>query len=77
MSVPKSLTLAAAVVLGLSTLAYAAARPRSRGASSYSTYAAEGANRARPVVGSYGGFSLDPHTRYLQDLADKYPGSGY
>jgi hypothetical protein len=22
-------------------------------------------------------YSLDPHTRYLQELADKYPGSGY
>ena len=74
MSVPKSLTLAAAVVLGLSTLAYAAARPRSRGASSYSTYAAEGANRARPVVGSYGGYSLDPHTRVSSGPRGQVPG---
>jgi hypothetical protein len=69
MSVPKSLTLATAVVLGLSTLAYAASRPRYRNAPSYNTY---GANSASPAVGSYGGYSSDPKTRALEILADKY-----
>ena len=69
MSVPKSLTLATAVVLGLSTLAYAASRPRYRNAPSYSTYGVQGANTA---VGSYGGYSSDPKTRALEILADKY-----
>ena len=46
MSVPKPLTLATAVVLGLSTLANAASRPRYRNAPSYSTYGVQGANSA-------------------------------
>ena len=72
MPVPKSLTLATAVVLGLSTLAYAASRPRYRNAPSYSTYGVQGANSASPAVGSYGGYSSDPKTRALEILADKY-----
>jgi hypothetical protein len=42
MSVPKSLTLVAAVVLGLSTLANAASRSRYRSAPSYSAYGLSG-----------------------------------
>jgi hypothetical protein len=72
MSVPKSLSLAAIVVLGLSTMAYAASRTQARypRTSSYSNY-------TNPPAAGGGGWSSDPHTRYLQELAAKYPGSGY
>jgi hypothetical protein len=70
MSVPKSLALAAAIVLGLSTLADAAPRERYRGASAYGAY---GAAPARPAAGSCGGgYSCNPQTRDLEQLADKY-----
>jgi hypothetical protein len=72
MSVPKSITLAAAVILGLSTLADAAPRPHHRGESSYNAYSTPGAASARPAVGSYGGYSSNPETRDLEILADKY-----
>ena len=74
MSVPKSLSLAAVVVFGLSTLANAASRPQPRypRTPSYSTN-----TTPRSAAGSYGGWSADPHTRYLEELAAKYPGSGY
>lgn len=65
MSVPKSLALAAAIVLGVSTLADAAPRAR-RGESAY------GAAPARPAAGSCGGYSCNPQTRDLEQLADKY-----
>jgi hypothetical protein len=65
MSVPKSLALAA-IVLGLSTLADAAPRERYRGESAY------GAATARPAAGSCGGYSCNPQTRDLEQLADKY-----
>jgi hypothetical protein len=68
MSVPKSLLLAAAVALGLSTLAYGSSRSH-RNVSSYRAHSLQGA--ARPV-GSYGGYSLNPKTRALEILADRY-----
>ncbi len=71
MLVPKLLTFIAAFMLGLSTMANAASRPRSNSTFSYSTYGTQGAS-ARQTVGSYGGWSLDPKTRALQELADKY-----
>ena len=74
MSVLKSLTVAAALLLGLSTLTSAASRQRDRGAASYSTYAAQSLTRAPAPTGSYGGYSADPHTRTLEELADKYRG---
>jgi hypothetical protein len=75
MSVLKSFTVAAALLLGLSTLTSAASRQRDRGAASYNAYSAYGAQsptRAPVATGSYGGYSADPHTRALQELADKY-----
>jgi hypothetical protein len=72
MSVPKSLTLAAAVVFGLSTFEYGASRPRDRSSSSYRADSVQRANVARGAVGSYGGYSPDPKIRALEILADKY-----
>ena len=72
MLVPKLLAFIAAIVLGLSISAYAASRSHANNAISSGTYGMQGANSARSNVGSYGGWSLDPHTRALQELADKY-----
>ena len=77
MSVLKSLALATALVFALSTLASAASRQRDRNAASYNSYsgyAAQYPSRAPAATGSYGGYSTDPHTRALQELADKYRG---
>ena len=75
MRVAKSLALALALVLAASALTQAASR-RDRGVpSSNNNYSAYGtAYPASPpaATGSYGGYSTDPHTRALQELADKY-----
>ena len=75
MWVAKSVALALALVLGALLPAQAASR-RDRGVPSYnSSYSAAGAAYpASPpaATGSYGGYSADPHTRALQELADKY-----
>jgi hypothetical protein len=60
MSVPKSLALAATLVLGLSTLADAAPRQQ---------YHAHSATTARSCGG---GYSCNPQTRDLERLADQY-----
>jgi hypothetical protein len=70
MSVARSLMLAAALVLALSTLAESASRPRYRNESS-SAYGAEGISRA-PAAGSNGGYSSNPQMRALEALADRY-----
>jgi hypothetical protein len=70
-----SVLIAAALILGSTAMASAANHPRHNRVMQLEnggTYAAPAG-----TAGSYGGYSLDPHTRYLQDLADKYPGSGY
>ena len=72
MSVPKSLTVAAAMILGLSTFALPASGARYRNALSYRTHGLQHIKSARPAVGSNGGYSLDPKTRALEILADKY-----
>jgi hypothetical protein len=75
MWVAQSLALALALVLGASTLAQAASR-RDRGISaynnSYSTYGRAFPASPPAAAGSSGGYSADPHTRALQELADKY-----
>jgi hypothetical protein len=68
MSVPKTLLLATALTLGLSTLAYGSSRLH-RHVASYRAHVVQGA--ARPI-GSYGGYSLNPKTRALEILADRY-----
>src|SRR5262249_23724073 len=66
-SMSLSLALSAAIVLGLSMLADAAPRERYRGASAY------GATTARPAAASCGGgYSCNPQTRALEQLADRY-----
>jgi hypothetical protein len=75
MSVAKPLAVAAVLLLGLSTLTNAAPRQRTRTAPSYNTYTAYGAQYPTSppaAAGSYGGYSTDPHTRALQELADHY-----
>ena len=65
--------IAATLILGSTSIASAANHPRHNRVmllENSGTYAAPAS-----AVGSYGGYSLDPHTRYLQDLADKYPGN--
>ena len=75
MWVAKSLALALSLVLGASAMTRAAPR-RDRGVPSYnnSNSAYGSAYQASPptAAGSYGGYSTDPHTRALQQLADKY-----
>ena len=74
MWVAKSVALGVAPLVGGSALAQAASR-RDRSVSSYNSYSAYGAAYpASPsaATGSYGGYSADPHTRALQELADKY-----
>jgi hypothetical protein len=75
MWVAQSLALALALVLAASTLAHAASR-RDRSVSSYnnsySTYGAAYPARPPTAASSSGGYSADPHTRALQELADKY-----
>jgi hypothetical protein len=71
-SVLKSCALATALAVGISNLADAAARQRGR------TITASGTNGAYPQYPTTapttagGGYSADPHTRYLEMLADKY-----
>ena len=73
-SVLKPFALVIALVVGMSGLADAAARQRGRSfpgpSGVYPQYPT-----ATPVTGgSYGGHSTDPHTRYLEELADKHRG---
>ena len=78
MSIPKSLVLTAAVVLGMSGPGHTASRYRAMPV--YDTYGAEygghntNTSRVPPAAAAYGGggYSTDPHTRALQILADKY-----
>jgi hypothetical protein len=72
MTVPKSLVLAIAVILELTTLADAASRARRRAQPSQRTYV----TRAAPVQGG-GGYSSNPRTRELEVLADKYRPVGW
>ncbi len=75
MSIAKSVALATAVLLGLSTLTNAATRQRNRATRAYHTYSAQHPRSPQGAAGSsYGGYSTDPHTRALQELADKYRG---
>jgi hypothetical protein len=75
MWVAKSLALALALVLGTSALAQTASWRDRRVPSYNNSYGAYGAAYpASPpaATGSNGGYSADPHTRALQELADKY-----
>jgi ribonuclease HII len=75
MWVPQSVAVAFALMLAASTLAQAASR-RDRSVKSHNnSYTAYGtAYPASPpaAAGSSGGYSTDPHTRALEQLADKY-----
>jgi hypothetical protein len=67
--------IATTLILGSTAMASAANYPRHNRVmllENSGTYAARAG-----TAGSYGGWSLDPHTRYLEELAAKYPGSGY
>jgi hypothetical protein len=68
MSVPKSLLLATALALGLSTLAYGATRPH-RNVAFHRPHIIQ---RTVPSFGYYGGYSSNPKTRALEILADRY-----
>jgi hypothetical protein len=74
MSVPKAFTLAALVILGLSTFAHAAPRARSGGELPYRSNGAQNGYGASSGASSYGGggYSSDPKTRELEILADTY-----
>jgi hypothetical protein len=74
MWVAKSVALGVALLVGGSALAQAASR-RDRSVPSYtnnSTYGAAYPASPPAATGSNGGYSADPHTRALQELADKY-----
>jgi hypothetical protein len=75
MWVAKSVLLGVALLIAVSPLAQTASR-RDRSIPSYNNnYSAYGAaSPASPptAAGSYGGYSADPHTRALQQLADRY-----
>jgi hypothetical protein len=73
MWVAKSVVLGVALLVAGSALAQAASR-RDRGVPSYnnSTYGAAYPASPAAAAGSNGGYSADPHTRALQELADKY-----
>ena len=75
MWVAKSVVLGVALLVAGSALVQAASR-RDRSVPSYNnSYGAYGAAYpASPpaATGSNGGYSADPHTRALQELADKY-----
>ena len=73
-SVLKSLALATALVIGASTLADAASRQRGRSIPRPSGAYPQYPTTAPVTAGSYGGYSADPHTRYLEMLADKHRG---
>jgi hypothetical protein len=74
MTLKKPLALAAVLLVGL-TLTQSASR--------YGRAPSSRANHQRyptrvPIgIGSYGGYSTDPHTRELQMLADKYRPTGW
>jgi hypothetical protein len=70
MWVAKSLALAVTLMLAASALTQAASR-RAPNASS-SPYGATYPASPPAASGSYGGYSADPHTRALQQLADQY-----
>src|SRR5271165_3921647 len=65
-SVLKSLALATALVIGASTLADAASRQRGRSIPRPSGAYPQYPTTAPVTAGSYGGYSADPHTRYLE-----------
>jgi hypothetical protein len=75
MWVAKSLVLAVALLVAASALAPAASR-RDRSVSSYSNnssaYGAAYPASPPAAAGSHGGYSSDPHTRALEQLADRY-----
>ena len=72
MWVAKSVALGVALLVGGSVLAQAASR-RDRSVPSYNnSYSTYGTANAPAAAGSLGGYSADPHTRALQELADKY-----
>jgi hypothetical protein len=73
-SVLKSLALATALVIGASTLADAASRQRGRSIPRPSGAYPQYPTTAPVTAGSYGGYSADPHTRYLEMLADEHRG---
>jgi hypothetical protein len=72
MSIAQSLALAAALMVGLSTLTDAAPRQRTRSVAPYIASGTQYPTAAPVTAGSYGGYSADPHTRALEELADKY-----
>jgi hypothetical protein len=75
MSVPKAVTLAAVVILGLSACAQAASRARAGGGPAYQSYGVQSGYGVSSTAGSYGGgggYSSDPKTREFEILADKY-----
>ena len=72
MPVPKSLTLAIALILALTTFADAASRTRQRSQPPHRTYV----TRAAPAQGG-GGYRSNPRTRELEVLADKYRPVGW
>jgi hypothetical protein len=71
----KSVVLGVALLVAGSALTQAASR-RDRGVTpynnSYGAYGTTSAGGPPATTGSYGGYSADPHTRALQELADKY-----
>jgi hypothetical protein len=70
MPVPKSLTLASALIFALTKFADAASRKRHRSQPPHRTYV----TRAVPAQGG-GGYSSNPRTPELEVLADKVPTS--
>jgi hypothetical protein len=75
MTILRTLTLAASVAIGLSTLANAATiHPRYHSEPAYHSYGVRDPNNnASPAPGYYGGaYSSDPATAALERLADHY-----
>jgi hypothetical protein len=70
----KPFALVIALVVGMSGLADGAARQRDRSSSRSSGVYQQYPTTAPVTGGSYGGYSTDPHTRYLEELADKHRG---
>jgi hypothetical protein len=71
-SVLKPFALATVLVIGMSSLADAATRQRGRAVPSSGTYGTYPQYPATAPVPAGDGYGADPHTRYLEMLADKY-----
>ena len=72
MWVPRSVLLGVAVLVAASALAQAATRRVPSYNNSYSAYGSASPASPPAAGGSYGGYSTDPRTRALEQLADKY-----